>query len=170
MRGNGHTWTHSAKSSNLTCYLSLVNISMQKITEIDTLILVISMIKDFHNLIGWEHFCLKLVNQKFHRYELCTKKQRAAMYFTLGYFQQKVITFHKRYKNLFSFLSILTLTRIFLDQLLSLFLVFRFLLPCRISGKDHWTDSEKSWLLTYRLRDKHEFHRTSAGDPKIMTY
>ena len=45
----GHTWT---------CYLSLMNISIQKIKEIDALLPGILMIKEFSNLIEQEHFDL----------------------------------------------------------------------------------------------------------------
>ena len=49
----GHASAHPIKGSNLTTYLSLVNISMQKeIKEIDTLIPENLMIKESCNLIG----------------------------------------------------------------------------------------------------------------------
>ena len=88
--------------------------------------------------------------------------------FHLHYLQQKVM---KKILKL-HFGSILLILRqlriIFLEILLqSLFNFFRFLLLCRISEKNLWRDSKKSWLQTYKwtnarthwFKDKHEFMR-----------
>ena len=53
-----HAWTHQTKTSTFTCYLSLDDISMQKIKETDGLILKILMIRESCNLTGWVHFKL----------------------------------------------------------------------------------------------------------------
>ena len=54
----GHAWTHPTEICSLTCYLSLLDISIQKIKEINALLLEILMIKESCNLIGQEHFGL----------------------------------------------------------------------------------------------------------------
>ena len=57
-----NTWIHPTKNS---AYLSLVNISLQKIQEIDALLPEILVIKEYCNLTGQEHFGLQFVNQNF---------------------------------------------------------------------------------------------------------
>ena len=51
-----HAWIHPTKSSRLTRYLFLVNISMQKIKDIHAFLPEILMIKESCNLIIGEHF------------------------------------------------------------------------------------------------------------------
>ena len=59
---SGHTQLN--ESSSLTWYLSLVNIYMQKIKDIDALLSEILLIKEYCNLTGWEHFNLYNLSTK----------------------------------------------------------------------------------------------------------
>ena len=58
------------------------------------------MDKESGSLIRREYFSLKLENQNFLRYGICTGKQRIAMLFILGYFQRKgTKAFYEKLKN-----------------------------------------------------------------------
>ena len=85
-----YAWTHPTKSSSLIYYLSIVDISMQKIKEIDALLPELSMTRESCCLIEQEHFDILLVKKCFHIYEVWTNKRRILITLILNSFQQKV--------------------------------------------------------------------------------
>lgn len=87
---SGHT--QSNESSSLAWYLSLVNISMEKIKDIDALLSEILMIKEYCNHTGWEHFGLYNLSTKIFPGMQLAQEKRAAMSFVLVYFQKKAMT------------------------------------------------------------------------------
>ena len=92
---DGHAWSHPSSSSSLTCYLSLVTISMQKNQEIVS----------FHryewskNPAIWlgESILALPCEAEFFQIGVCSRKQRIAKSFISGYFQRHVMT--KLYEN-----------------------------------------------------------------------
>ena len=60
-----HAKINTTKSGSLGCYLSLIIISLQKISEINSFLTDVLTIKECCNLIGGEYFRLWLKNQIF---------------------------------------------------------------------------------------------------------
>ena len=78
-----YAWTNPTKSSKVICYLSLVNIPIHKIKDIDTLLPEIPMLKASCNLIGQEHFCPITCEPKFFQIKWFAQENRNVQCFKL---------------------------------------------------------------------------------------
>lgn len=78
-----YAWTNPTKSSKVICYLSLVNIPIHKIKDIDTLLPEIPMLKASCNLIGQEHFCPITCEPEFFQIKWFAQENRNVQCFKL---------------------------------------------------------------------------------------